>query len=355
LTFSDSLLPFTDKVMGVTGMGNLIRATALRGYRDVVRELGGDPDPFLARYGIPAGIGVEEDAFVPFNAYVHLLEASADELACPDFGLRMAQWQGLDIFGPIAVIARNARTVLDGVQAVARFIYVHSPALTLRLLPQTEKGTVKFTFELTEPGLPEVIQAYEISMAVAARIVHLLGGPQARPRTVWFMHPQQGPDASYRQALSCRVRYQQSSCGFELSRRLADRRIESADPEASRLAAKYLERKYLPPSAPLSSRVAQLAQRLLPTGQCGVDAIANELAVHPRTLQRQLAAEGISCQDVIDRERRAAAAKYLMRPGLELSQIAGMLGYAEQSALNRSCRRWFGKTPREFRAEVVGQ
>jgi hypothetical protein len=46
-------------------MGNLIRATALRGYRDVVRELGRDPDPFLARCGIPAGTGVEEDAFVP--------------------------------------------------------------------------------------------------------------------------------------------------------------------------------------------------------------------------------------------------------------------------------------------------
>lgn len=334
-------------------MGNLIRATALRGYRDVVREIGGDPDVFLARYGIPAGIGVEEDAFVPFNAYVHLLEASADELACPDFGLRMAQWQGLDIFGPIAVIARNARTVFDGVQAVARFLYVHSPALTLRLLPQTAKGSVTFAFELTEPGLSDVIQAYEVSMAVAARIVHLLGGSEARPRAVWFMHAQQGPDRSYHEAFDCRVRYQRSSCGFELSRRLADRRIESADPEASRLAAKYLERKYLPPSAPLSHRVAQLAQRLLPTGHCGVDAIAGELVLNPRTLQRQLAAEGLRCQDVIDRERRAAAAKYLTKPGLELSQIAGMLGYTEQSALNRSCRRWFDKTPRQLRAEAV--
>ena len=109
---------------------------------------------------------------------------------------------------------------------------------------------MKFTFELTETGLYEVIQAYEVSMAVAARIVRLLGGPEARPRTVWFRHAQQGPDASYEEAFGCRVRYLRSSCGFELSRRLADRRIESADPEASRLAAKYLERKYLPPTAP---------------------------------------------------------------------------------------------------------
>ena len=336
-------------------MGNLIRASALQGYDQLVRDLGGEPDWFLGRYGILVFGDLDEDVFIPFRAYVHLLEASADELGCPDFGLRLAQWQGLDILGPIAVIARNARTVLDGVQAIARFLYVHSPALTLRLLPPTEKGTIKFVLELTEPGLPEVVQAHETSMAVAARIVHLLGGPEARPRTVWFMHAQQGPDASYQQAFGCRVRFGRSSCGFELRRALADRRIESADPEASRLAAKYLERKYLPPTAPLSHRVAQLAHRLLPTGQCSVDAIAEELTMHPRTLQRQLAAEGLRCQDVIDSERRAAAMKYLSKPGVDLSQITGLLGYAEQSALNRSCRRWFDKTPRQIRSQAAAR
>jgi methylphosphotriester-DNA--protein-cysteine methyltransferase len=42
--------------------------------------------------------------------------------------------------------------------------------------------------------------------------------------------------------------------------------------------------------------------------------------------------------------------RYLAEPGLYLSQIAVLLGYSEQSALNRSCRRWFGKTPRQYRA-----
>jgi AraC-like DNA-binding protein len=45
--------------------------------------------------------------------------------------------------------------------------------------------------------------------------------------------------------------------------------------------------------------------------------------------------------------------RYLNLPALQLSQIAGLLGYTEQSALNRSCRRWFGKTPREYRAQLV--
>jgi AraC-like DNA-binding protein len=330
-------------------MGSLIRAAAMWGYPELVRQLGGDPAAFLARFHIPAGAERQEDAFVSFESLTRMLEASAEELCCPDFGLRLSGLQGLHILGPIAVIARNASTVLDGVEAIARFLYIHSPALRLAARQRTETG-IEFSYEMTEPGVP-YIQGHELSMGIAVRILRLLGGPQAGFQTVSFTHPQQGSNAAYRDALGCRVRFGQTWCGFELSSQMADRRIQNADPETSRIATKYLEANYLPSTAPLSERVAELTRRLLPTGQCSAEAIAEELAMHPRTLQRRLVDEGVRCQDIIDRERRAQAERYLGEPGLHLGQIAGLVGYAEQSALNRSCRRWFGKTPRQYRAD----
>ena len=330
-------------------MGSLIRATAMWGYPELVRELGGDPAAFLARFHIPAGAEHQEDAFVSFASLTRMFEASAEELVCPDFGLRLSGKQGLHILGPIAVIARNAQTLLGGVEAIAHYLYIHSPALRLAAGQRTE-ACIEFTYEMTEPGVP-YIQGYELSMGIAVRILRLLGGPQARYQAVSFMHHQQGSDAAYRDALGCPVRFGEAWCGFELPSQLVDRRIENADPETQRIATKYLESTYLPNSVPLCDRVAELTRRLLPTGQCSAEAIADELAMHPRTLQRRLATEGVRCQDVIDRERRAQAARYLAEPGLHLSQIAGLLGYSEQSALNRSCRRWFGKTPRQYRAE----
>ena len=329
-------------------MGSLIRASAMRGYSELVRELGGDPAALLARFGLPADAEHEPDAFISFAALTRGLEATAEELACPDFGLRLSSRQGLEILGPIAVIARNASTVLGGVEAIGRFLYIHSPALKLAARPRAGGG-LEFTYEMTEPRLPS-IQGYELSMGISVRIIRLLGGPQAGFDAVSFPHPQQGPDASYRDALGCPVRFEQPWCGFELSTEMAARRIENADPETQRIATKYLEATYLPASAPLSDRVAELTRRLLPTGQCSAETIADELAMHPRTLQRRLVDEGVRCADIIDRERRAQAARYFAEPGLHLSQIAGLLGYAEQSALNRSCRRWFGKTPRQCRA-----
>jgi len=36
---------------------------------------------------------------------------------------------------------------------------------------------------------------------------------------------------------------------------------------------------------------------------------------------------------------------------MPLGQIADLLGFSEQSVLARSCRRWFGVTPKEIRRE----
>jgi AraC-like DNA-binding protein len=334
-------------------MGSLIRATNLWGYTDLVRELGADPKPFLTRFDIPPGVEYQEDAFVPLDAFTRMLDSTAAELDCPDFGLRLSRWQGLDVLGPIAVIVRNAQTVLDGLDAIARYFYVHSPALSLTVEPRSVDATVRFTYEVTERGLPYPLQGYELSMANGARIIRLLGGPEARPRAISFMHDQLGSDNPYGDALGCPVSFGQTWCGLELPKHLADRPIDRADPQTRRIATKYLESHYLPSTATLSERVAYLARRLLPTGKCSAEVIADQLAMHPRMLQRRLVGEGARCQDIIERERRDQAARYLADARLHLGQIACLLGYSEQSALNRSCRRWFGKTPRQYRADVL--
>ena len=240
-------------------MGSLIRATAMWGYPELVRELGGDPDVFLARFHIPAGAEHHEDAFISVGSVIRILEASADDLRCPDFGLRLSALQGLHILGPIAVIARNAQTVLGGMEAIARFLYIHSPALVLTARQRTETG-IEFTYETTESDVPYMLQGYELSMGIAVRILRLLAGPDAAPRAISFLHKQRGPDAAYRDALGCPVRFAQTWCGFELPAHLADRRIDNADPETRRIATKYLESTYLPGTAPLSDRVAELTR-----------------------------------------------------------------------------------------------
>ena len=330
-------------------MSSLIRATNLGGFTALVTELGGDPGQLLRRCGIAPDAETDADTFLPFHRLVALLNTCAAELACPDFGLRLSQHQGIDAIGPVAVIARSSRTVVEGLGSIAQFLQVHSPALRLAVVPGPPDD-VRFTYEITELTLPELRQAYELSMGNAAGILRLLGGADAGASCISFLHAPISPPERYAEVLGCEVLFEQVSCGFVLPATLAARPVDSADPETNRIATRYLQSLPLPTSATLAARVSELAHRLLPTGQCHADEIARQLGLHPRTLQRRLAEEGTSCQDLVDRERRDSAARYLADPRFELSQVAALLGYAEQSTLNRACRRWFAATPRAVRA-----
>jgi AraC-like DNA-binding protein len=74
--------------------------------------------------------------------------------------------------------------------------------------------------------------------------------------------------------------------------------------------------------------------------------------MHPRTLQRRLREEGTTFEAIKDEARQDLAQRYLSQPDVPLTQITSLLGYSEQSALGRSCRRWFHTTPREMRARL---
>lgn len=122
--------------------------------------------------------------------------------------------------------------------------------------------------------------------------------------------------------------------------------------QSKRLALGYLQIKYEFRSGALTNEVQSLLCQLLPCGQCGIETVADRLAMHPRTLQRRLAKEKKRYEEILDVLRQEMATLYLSEAGMQMSEIAGRLGYTEQSTFSRACRRWFGVPPREFREQI---
>lgn len=333
-------------------MGSLIRATNLWGYDDLVAELGADPALFLERYHIPVAPLRSDDSFLLYRSTALLLEATAVELDCPDFGLRLAKWQGLEILGAIAVIARNSNTVLDALDVISKYLYIHSPALALRLEEPKDSSNIRFSYSITELSLPQLRQSYELSMANGLQILTMLAGTEARPCSVAFLHEQLGPLESYEECFGCEIHFERQWCGMELAKTQSLAAIDHADPKTLHYATKYLETKLAPGAADLSLRVRELIRRLLPIGQCNANNIAAQLAMHPRTLQRKLDQENLQYERLLDLERRELAEGYLAESRFQMVQIAGLLGYTEQSSFSRACKRWFGYTPRKYQKSL---
>jgi AraC-like DNA-binding protein len=99
--------------------------------------------------------------------------------------------------------------------------------------------------------------------------------------------------------------------------------------------------------------VADRLPALLAQGEARLDAVALGLSLSPRTLQRRLAAEGRPFQQLLDATRRQLAAQYLRDVSLSLTEVAFLLGYAEQSSFSHAHRAWHGCSPQAWRSRMA--
>lgn len=99
----------------------------------------------------------------------------------------------------------------------------------------------------------------------------------------------------------------------------------------------------------LAGRVRRAVTDTLSNGVPTLSAIASEMGLGPRTLQRRLSDSGHSFQGIVDLARKELALRLLRETELCLAEIAFLTGFSEQSGFTRAFKRWAGQTPRSYR------
>jgi AraC-like DNA-binding protein len=128
--------------------------------------------------------------------------------------------------------------------------------------------------------------------------------------------------------------------------------ISEHNQELHELATLHLDRDLLGSHAPMTAQVRHVVETLLGTGSCTHREVAKALYMHPRGMQRRLEDEDTTFEVVKDHARRDLARSYISQPGVPLSRVAALLDYSYQSALGRSCQRWFSTSPGALRRRL---
>lgn len=334
-------------------MGPAIRASSLRGFVPLVERLGGEPDRLLARFGISADALGSEDAWVPITEHDLMLDAAADELRCPDLGLRLAETQDLTILGPLAVAIQACPTAAEALETGSRHLYAHSPALRVAVEPDPHgrQGVVALTYRKDLRESPYSPQATELGLGLFFRIASTLVGGLSGLRSVELPHQPLSPVRRYTDYFGADVKFGRTTALLRVDRGVLDEAFTTANESIRLLAVDHLSARYPDPAQRLSTQVRGALAEALGTSPPAVAAVARMLALHPRTLQRRLAAEGTTFEAVLDEVRRDAARRHLTTTTLPLAQVATLVGFTEQSTLSHAVRRWFGCSPRELRRE----
>lgn len=329
----------------------LIRSAGLRGFRSTVAELGGDADRYAAALDVPAAALDTDDLLVSDWSVAALLERAATDLHCSDLGLRIARRQDLGMLGPLALVIQNSPTIADALECTSRYLFVHGESLSVSLEedPLGVRGVSALRYGSTE-GLPAPVQGTDLGLGFIHRaIVSLTGGPYGL-RSVELPYVPAASLEVYEAYFGAPVNTGGAAARLRLPTSLLRTSLDGADPHLRQLVLAFmLQQATNSESDDVAPRVRSTVTCSLGTTVPDVSSVAHVLALHPRTLQRRLAAEGTSFGSILDECRRNAARRYLAGTDLPFGQVASLLGLSEQSALTRCCRRWWGLTPTAVR------
>jgi AraC-like DNA-binding protein len=331
----------------------LVRAAPLRGLPTLVDELGGDGAALLARFGLPpeGPDGPDgTDAMVPAGTLGRVLDAAAAEVHRPDLGLLLADRQDTGVLGPLAVALENSATFGDALEVASRFLFVAGPVLRVARVPDPEDrpGVVGLRYT-TLSATPDSPQAVDLGLGLFHRIITLLRGGPYGLRSVHLPHPPLAPVSAYVEHFGTDVRFDREAALLRVPAQLLSTALPGSNPVLRELALDYLDHHFTDPGHPVADRVRLLLSRSLGTSSVRIGQIARLLAVPQRTLQRRLAAESTTFDEILDEVRRATAHRLITGTDLPLGQVTTLVGFTEQSALTRAVHRWFGCSPRALR------
>ncbi|MNN59171.1 HTH-type transcriptional regulator VirS [compost metagenome] len=92
-------------------------------------------------------------------------------------------------------------------------------------------------------------------------------------------------------------------------------------------------------------------KRSLSGGRPDMQAVAKELGMSDRTLQRRLTEENTTFKQLLTQTRHEQAREYLADPSLEIKEVAFMIGFEDQNSFYRAFRLWEGDPPSNWRSE----
>ena len=320
------------------------RVGALTAVPALIRSLGADPAPIIAGAGLRPDALDDPSNRIAFAALTQLLSEAAARTGCPHFGLLAGRTWHLSDLGTLGEIVRHSPTVGQALEEFALLQHLHSGG-GMALLLQRD-GVVDFGYGIYDPHARNTLQMYGAAIAVAMNMMREVCGEGFSPSEVFLPHVAPVDAAPYRQFFRAPLRFNAELCALRFPDSVMMRPIEGADPERLRTA---LAGARAGGRAILVQAVYRSLRTLLMHGRSSGTDVARALAMHRRTLNRRLRAEGTTFQEVLDDVRFAVAKELLENADVSMHDIAAALGYAGLTPFMRAFRRWSGTSPGDWR------
>ncbi|MCG4453272.1 MULTISPECIES: AraC family transcriptional regulator [unclassified Pseudomonas] len=332
-------------------MTSVVRAIALLGFDEFASSQGLDPRQLLMDVGLPVDTPERLESMIAYSRYIALLDLCAKQSGNPLFGLQFGLHQGAQVLGNLLYIIQNAKTVHEALKALKTFFHVHSSGGEVRLEFHGENAWL--TYDVTDGDATSVRQDVELAMGVGTRLMQSLLGSRWHPSALQLRHSAAAAPSVYRHLLGVTPRFDSQCNAWIFDARLLDAQLSAADERLQQLIQRHVQDLERITLQELPAYVQRLLWDMLPNGKVTIEDVAGYMMISPRTLQRYLLAEDTGFQELLDKTRQSMSIRYICDSSISLTQLAGLLGYAELSTFSRAFTRWNGASPRKWKQRYI--
>lgn len=330
----------------------LTTATALTSWAKAIKRAleaaGHDGVAFFGQAGLDLRSLDDPDARYPIERTTRLWRLAVQATGDPCFGLKVAQYVAPTTFHALGYALVASPTLKHAFERIVRYYRIVSNAAKLELLARGDEYHFRI---VTPPAGPQLAdEALDAFVAVHVRLCRGLAGAAFAPLRVHLQRPAPADARCFESVLRAPIRFDADTTLLAFDRATFEKPLDGANAELARhndqVVLKYLARF---DRADVRTRVEAALVERLPHGEPSQAKVAAALHLSVRGLQRRLAEEGTTYQELLDATRRELAQSYLRDPAYSIGDVTYLLGFSDTSSFTRAFRRWTGRAPSQYR------
>ena len=301
-------------------------------------------------------IGVEADQMdlpgwrVPLPVMQRAWNEALTTTGDPCLGLRVAEQVRLGHLHAFGLAWMASSSVADAMHRMERYQRILSAAASATFEASGDEYVLAVQLPAPVPApndpWPARVDAF---FGIILTLCRSLAGEDFAPACVKLRRSDFGAVEDYRKSFRApvvfgaardAVRFRRADCDAPVVAGARELAIE-----VDRIAERYVHSL---DSSPIVTQLRSILVELLPSGAASQKAVAQRTNTSVSTLQRLLRAEGTSYREVLDETRRELALHYVEDRRYALSEIAFLLGFADQASMTRAFKRWTGTSPKRY-------
>jgi len=306
---------------------------------------------------LPPDVGTREVPFqeLPLDVLAGLLTHLERTAQTQPFALAVADTFHFEGEPAVSTFLSSADTLRDALRLLDWVPTLIHPAIVFTPGPaDTEYPSLGVAIHDPSNAHSDLPVFVEMIMAVMWRCCRMIAPQLSTPPLLDFAHAPRADVAHYQRHFGNTPRFQQPANAIHLPAAELDTPLPGRMPQAHARAEQHIrqllgQRDEALPLRPQIETLLRQQRHLL--GE-GMEAVAQALHLHPRTLQRRLRAEGCRYSEILAELRHQLACQLLRDSAIDLDNISEQLGFSDRRSFTQAFGQWQGQTPSAFRAAV---